>query len=161
MSRVCWCQRCLAIADVNDDQVLTSIPPKYSYDCRECGYHGYILCSQYINLTFEENKENKEAEPETMNKTNISGDTTNVYTPTVTGTVYGYERSCPHRLPCGICRFTDKQCSKIFWNDQPGFTCNPTVPTTCNPTVPRYDENSTGYSTVTAQNRVDEKENKN
>ena len=156
MSRVCWCQRCLAIADVNDDQVLASIPPKYSYDCRKCGYHGYILCSQYINLTFEENKENKEAEPETMNNTNINGDVTNAYTPTATGTGYGYgyEKSCPHRLPCGICRLTDKECSKIFWNDQ--FVA------TCNPTVPKYNENSsTGYSTVTAQNRVDEKENKN
>lgn len=157
MSRVCWCQRCLGIADVNDDQILTSIPPKYSYDCRKCGYHGYILCSQYINLTFEENKENKEVELEEMNKTNVNGDTVNVYTPTVTGTT-AYERSCPHRLPCGICRLTDKECSKIFWNDQFISTCNPTVP---NPTVSRCDENSTGYSTVTAQNCVDEKENKN
>ena len=160
MSRVCRCEKCFGIADVNDGEMLTSNPPQYSYDCRNCGYHGFMLCAQYLERTFEEPKDTRVPEDVVEKLKNdasvLNGPNygvTNVYTPTQkTGLEAIYEASCPHRLPCGICRLTDKECSKLFWGQQPVVTCG--------------DQTCAGYhqdknTTITALNGLGQEQNKN
>lgn len=45
---ICKCSKCGGDALVDDSMVLTSMPPKYNYDCLECGYHGYIDCGDIV-----------------------------------------------------------------------------------------------------------------
>ena len=143
---LCECEACKQLeGEVNTSAVLTTIPPQYGYKCRKCGHVGYILCSEYAQKTITVTKFEPKVESNSAGSENINGYVP--YTPTPLETQnYG----CPHRLPCGICRLTDKECSKMSLNYWPTVTW----------TTDLRDENnstrSTGY-TVTAQNGADTK----
>lgn len=45
---ICKCGKCGGDALVDDSMVLTSMPPKYNYECLDCGHHGYIDCGETV-----------------------------------------------------------------------------------------------------------------
>lgn len=57
------CKKCgSANVKVDYDQVYTSMPPMYGYQCNECGEHGYVNCDEAVNFSNDINTFVKEFE---------------------------------------------------------------------------------------------------
>jgi hypothetical protein len=57
------CKKCGSTnVKVDYDQVYTSMPPMYGYQCNECGEHGYVNCDEAINRSNDINEFVKEFE---------------------------------------------------------------------------------------------------
>ena len=58
------CPHCGKVAAVNVMEVLTSLPPKYGWECKHCGAHGYMVTSELYDDTkytrLEPTKEDKD-----------------------------------------------------------------------------------------------------
>lgn len=64
------CKKCGSTnVKVDYDQVYTSMPPMYGYQCNECGEHGYVNCNEAMNSSKDINEFVKEFEgfKETIN----------------------------------------------------------------------------------------------
>lgn len=58
---MCKCSKCGKDTLVDNSMILTSMPPKYNYECLFCGYKGYVFCDETniypVDKLSEETKE--------------------------------------------------------------------------------------------------------